>query len=103
MLDAFTNPVGLNTESIQEHNRSLVLRKLRQVDVCSRANLSKMVGLERATITNIINNFINWGVVRETGIIKEKRVGALSNLVERRQIQRDRSSAGTKLCGAGCV
>lgn len=60
---------GTNLESAQEMNRSLVIHLLRQVKVCSRAELSKSTGLKQATITNIINDLINADLVRVTGSI----------------------------------
>lgn len=61
---------GLNLNDVQEINRGLVIWLLRRARVCSRAELSKTSGLKQATITNIINDFIDWGIVRETGIIE---------------------------------
>jgi N-acetylglucosamine repressor len=60
---------GINLEDVQEMNRALVIRLLRREKLCSRADLAKMTGLRQATITNIINDFIGWGLVTETGII----------------------------------
>ena len=61
---------GLNLNDVQEINRGLVIWLLRRTRTCSRAELSKISGLKQATITNIINDFIDWGIVRETGIIE---------------------------------
>ena len=60
---------GKNSEDIQEMNRSLIIRLLQRSKTISRAELAKKSGLKQATITNIINDFINWGMVEETGII----------------------------------
>lgn len=61
---------GKNLEDIQAMNRSLLLRLLQQNKVCSRANLAEQSGLKQATITNIISDFISWGIVEETGLIE---------------------------------
>ncbi|MDR3373397.1 MAG: ROK family protein [Ancalomicrobiaceae bacterium] len=61
---------GLNLNDVQEINRGLILWLLRRVRITSRATLSKTSGLKQATITNIINEFINLGIVYETGIIE---------------------------------
>ena len=61
---------GNNLFSIQEMNRSLVLKLLKKQSASSRAQLSKQTGLQQATITNIINDFIVWGIVKETGRIE---------------------------------
>lgn len=64
---------GMNQKDIQEMNRSLVVRLLRNKKICSRADLAKETGLEQATITNIINDFLDWDLVIETGIIDGKK------------------------------
>ena len=64
---------GKNLEDIQQMNRSLVVRLLRRMQICSRADLAKETGLKQATITNIINDLISWGLVKETGIINGKK------------------------------
>ena len=56
---------GKNLESIQEMNRTLILKLLQRNRLCSRARLAKQSGLKQATITNIINDFISWDIVRE--------------------------------------
>lgn len=61
---------GKNLEAIQAMNRTLLLRLLQQNRICSRANLAEQSGLKQATITNIINDFISWGLVEETGLIE---------------------------------
>lgn len=61
---------GQNLEAVQAMNRTLLLRLLQQNHVCSRANLAVQSGLKQATITNIINDFISWGIVEETGLIE---------------------------------
>lgn len=64
------NKKGTNLEDVQEMNRSLVIRLLRKMQVCSRAELAKETGLKQATITNIVNDLMDWGLVKETGIIE---------------------------------
>lgn len=61
---------GKNLEAIQAMNRTLLLRLLQQNQICSRANLAEQSGLKQATITNIINDFISWKLVEETGLIE---------------------------------
>lgn len=64
---------GTNLEDVQEMNRSLVLKLLRKKQICSRADLAKASGLNQSTITNIINEMINWGLIVETGLIEGKK------------------------------
>jgi N-acetylglucosamine repressor len=60
---------GINLEDVQDLNRALVIRLLRKLRLCSRADLAKQSGLKQSTITNIINDFIGWNLVTERGII----------------------------------
>jgi N-acetylglucosamine repressor len=63
----------MNQEDVQEMNRAQVLRLLRQNRIWSRANLSEAAGLQQATVSNIITDFISWGLVSETGTIGGKK------------------------------
>jgi N-acetylglucosamine repressor len=72
MYSRYSPKEGTNNEDIQEMNRSLLIRLLRQMSVCSRADLAKVTGLKRATITNIISDLMDWGLVKEVGIIDGK-------------------------------
>lgn len=60
---------GFNQEIMQEMNRALLIRLLREEGVCARANLAKKSKLKQATVTNIINDLIAWGLVREVGYL----------------------------------
>ena len=50
-------------------NRTLILHLLRKEGVCARAHLAKLSSLKQATVTNIINDFQAWGLVKEVGFI----------------------------------
>jgi predicted NBD/HSP70 family sugar kinase len=60
---------GKNLEDIQIMNRDLLLRYLSNGEVTSRVALAKKSGLKQATISNIVGDFIDWGLIAETGII----------------------------------
>jgi predicted NBD/HSP70 family sugar kinase len=60
---------GKNLEDIQKMNRNLLIRLLVNGEVTSRIALAKESNLKQATISNIINDFIDWGLVQETGLI----------------------------------
>ena len=60
---------SVNQEKQQHINRSLVIDLLRQEKLCSRADLANLSGLKRATITNIINEFMEHELVVEDGIL----------------------------------
>lgn len=64
---------GKNLSDVQEINRSLVLNTLRENPNCSRSDIARSTGLRQATITKIINDFIEWGIVVETKLIKNER------------------------------
>ena len=65
----YTIDRGINQERIQKMNRTLVINLLRKEGVCARARLAKLSNLEQATVTNIINDFLEWGLVQEIGFI----------------------------------
>jgi|GEM_PF-355782 len=72
--------LGLNNDGIQRANRCLVLKLMLENDVISRLELVKRTGLRKATITNIINEFLEMGVIKEAGYIKrdsERKTEAL--------------------------
>ena len=58
---------GTNQESNQAYNRALVLRSLQHAQHCSRAELARLTNLKQGTIGNIIKDFMDWGLVEETG------------------------------------
>ncbi len=60
---------GFNQESIQDLNRTLLINLLRKEGVCARAHLAQLSMLKQATVTNIINDFIDWGLVKEIGFL----------------------------------
>lgn len=60
---------GFNNDVMQKNNRALVLRLLQKEGECSRVRLAQLAGLKQATITNIINEFIQMGLVRENGFL----------------------------------
>ena len=57
---------GYNQENIQNLNRTLLLRLLRREGASTRIQLSKQSLLKQATVTNIVSDFISWGLVKET-------------------------------------
>ncbi len=65
--------IGLNSEGMQRANRHLVIGILLEDKSVSRIELSKKTGLNRATITNIINEFLEAGIVKEEGYQREGR------------------------------
>ena len=67
---SFAEVNSVNQQKQQKINRSLVIRLLRRMGLCSRAELASQSGLQRATITNIINEFLSCGLVVEDGLLE---------------------------------
>lgn len=61
---------GLNNTDIQKANRSLVIKIMLTEGPVSRVELVKKTRLRKATITNIINEFLEMGIIREEGYTK---------------------------------
>ena len=61
---------GSNVVTMRENNLSLIIRLIHKAKICSRADLAIQTGLKQATITNIINDLIDWGLVKETGNVQ---------------------------------
>jgi predicted NBD/HSP70 family sugar kinase len=65
--------LGKNLSDIQEINRSLVLNAIRADPDCSRSQIAKDTGLRQATITKIVNDLIEAGIVLETSLFKGEK------------------------------
>ena len=68
-------------ESLRQINLSTVLTHLRQNAPISRAALAEITGLNRATITRLVRELIEHGLVRETGF-QSVRAGRPSILLQ---------------------
>lgn len=68
-MNDFDRYDSVNQKKQQIINRSLVINLLRQERLCSRADLSKLSGLKRATITYIVNEFMEYDLVVEDGLL----------------------------------
>lgn len=60
---------GYNQDNIQDMNRTLLLHILQKEKKCARITLANQSGLKQATVTNIINDFLEWKLVREVGFL----------------------------------
>ena len=61
---------GNNTSDLTEMNRSAIVRILQQREVCTRAEIAKMMVLTQASITKLVAYLIDMGIVSEVGIVK---------------------------------
>ncbi len=68
-----TRKEGKNQDDLQRLNRSLVMRLIHKMEVCSRAELAKQSGLTKASITVITQQLIDAGVVKEVGLISGEK------------------------------
>lgn len=71
---------GVNSNEMQKTNRSLVLQILLENGSMTRTELSRRVGLKKATITNIINEFLSMGIIAIDGDTASGRRGELIRL-----------------------
>jgi glucokinase-like ROK family protein len=60
--------VKATQQHTKEHNRNLVLRTILEQDGISRAQISRVTGLTRTTVSEIVAGLMAEGLVRETGV-----------------------------------
>lgn len=66
---------GVNSIEMQKINRTLVLKELMENGSMMRTTLSAKIGLQKATITNIINEFLDLGIIEVDGEAASGRRG----------------------------
>lgn len=54
---------GINSAEMQKSNRNLVLKLLMENGSMTRSEIARQTGLQKATITNIINEFLELGIL----------------------------------------
>lgn len=81
IADAVTSPQRLS-QSIRRHNRGIVLRTLLRERVASRADLARLTGLTRPTISDVVKGLLSDGVIHETGIRPANGPGKPAVLLE---------------------
>jgi len=60
-------PMGSNPSDVKSHNLNAVLLALRRHDYVSRVHLAELTGLSTTTITNLISELLEHGIVVEDG------------------------------------
>ena len=102
---------GLNSAEMQRKNRTLVFQTLLEQGSMSRTRLAEQVGLQKPTITNIINEFLEMKIVRVDGEEASGRrseklapvldgIGILSLSLSRKDYQIGvYELGGTRVCG----
>lgn len=74
---------GLNVSSIKLRNRSLILRLLRDQGPLSRREMASLSGLTPAAVTNLVNEMIDQGLLKEAGVAqRSSKAGRRRILVE---------------------
>lgn len=71
-------------EQIKSHNKSIVLRTIYNSNYISRADISRITGLTRATVSEIVGELIEEGLIEECGIVV-KGVGKPPTLLSLRE------------------
>ena len=71
---------GMNSMDMQKNNRILVFKTLQEKGMMTRAELAVELNLQKATITNIINEFFEMGIVEVNGETAAGRRGEKLNL-----------------------
>lgn len=66
---------GMNSSEMQKNNRMLVFRTLLENGSMTRTALASEIGLQKATITNIINEFLEMGIIAIDGDVASGRRG----------------------------
>lgn len=77
---------GVNISDIKENNRTLILKHICTNSGISRIELARVTGLTKMTLTNITNDLIKAGLIRESTEISEGAGQAISNSVGRKPI-----------------
>lgn len=76
--------LGKNMDDIQKANRCMVLQLLLGTEKISRVDLARRTGLNKATITNVIQEFEQMGIVEDIGSVEasngRKTAGITLNL-----------------------
>ncbi|MBP3976994.1 ROK family protein [Microbacterium sp. BLY] len=78
-----------HSRGIRERNRALLLRTLMEQAPLSRADLSRLTGLARPTVSEVVRDLLADGVIREGGPSQETRPGKPAVMLEfdRRAVQ----------------
>lgn len=66
---------GMNSSEMQKNNRTLVFKTLLENESMTRTKLASEIGLQKATITNIINEFLEMGIIAIDGDLASGRRG----------------------------
>lgn len=72
----------LLAEDTRRHNRALVLQTLFHGEPASRADISRSTGLTRVTVSDLVADLMEEGLVVETGVRTDTRPGKPATMLE---------------------
>jgi predicted NBD/HSP70 family sugar kinase len=75
-------PAGTGHREIRRNNLEVVLRHLSLVGPDSRASIAARAGLTRSTISRLVGELLDLGLVSETGAAKAQGIGRPATLLE---------------------
>jgi glucokinase-like ROK family protein len=64
-----------NPKLMKEINEEIIVDLLKKKEPLSRAEIAKLTGLSRATVSSIVNRLVNTGLIKEIGVGKAKSNG----------------------------
>ncbi|MEO0048947.1 MAG: N-acetylglucosamine repressor [Actinomycetota bacterium] len=73
--------IGRNREAVRQHNLSAVLRLVHQHGEISRSQITQITGLNRSTISDLVEELANLGLVSENESTTREGIGRPSLLV----------------------
>ncbi len=62
------SPQKATRQQTKEHNRDLVLKRIFARETISRAEIARLTGLTRTTVSNIVSSLLDEGLVKEVGL-----------------------------------
>ena len=68
--------------AVRKSNLSLVARRIAERRAVSRAQLAKLTGLNKTTVSSLVAELIERGVVAESGLADDGRVGRPAQIIE---------------------
>ena len=75
------SPHGLNAELVRSQNQAAILQQLFASGPMTRGDLAESVGLTGASVSRIVRACIEIGLIEETGVVSEMRVGRRATLL----------------------
>lgn len=74
-MPPFGGYAGTNHRGVKLSNRAAVFRAIHAIGPIARVDLARQTGLNPGTVTNIVDDLISGGLVRETGFRSSPRAG----------------------------